>query len=87
MILRHWYMRVNAFVVQESGYNRTLVSASGLPEHSVGTTTTLEINYQWRRLISALIQPLLNENVYSGTETEVDTAIQHMHNLLNDLYD
>lgn len=44
------------------------------------------INYQWRRLLAPLATRLLNRNIYSGTEIEIDTAVQQAHALIADLY-
>lgn len=79
-------MHVSDFVAQESGYLRTLIDAS-ISAHDAGTTTTLTINYEWRRLVSALLEPLLNPAVWDGTDSEIDDATQKMQVLLEDLYD
>lgn len=86
MTLQHLSLHVNDFEPQVSGFNRPLIDAV-ISDHDAGTVTTLDINYEWRRLISALIEPLLNPLAWDGTESEIDDAIQKMQALYNDLYD
>lgn len=86
MILRRWSLHVNDFAVQASEYNAPKASAV-ISAHNAGTTLSLSLNYEWRRLISALLTPLLLREYWDGTESEVDDAIQKAQAIYNDLYD
>lgn len=79
-------MLVNGFAVAVNAPHSILADAV-VSAHDSGTTTSLVINYEWRRLVLDLINPLLNREFWGGTESEIDDAIDKAHELLTDLYD
>ena len=86
MILPYWILPTSDFVPQANAqYSGNLSPV--LVGHDTGTTTTLVINYQWRRIVSGLLAQLLDRGYWIGDETDIDDTIQYLHLLLDDLYD
>jgi hypothetical protein len=82
-------MRERCFVVA-SGYNGTKLPASNLalpPDANLGADNTfLELNYQWRRLIPYLFNSLYDRRIYSGSDAEIDDAVDNVDKLIAGLY-
>lgn len=79
-------MHGNDFGVQASELNPHLASAD-ISVHDSGATTSLTINYEWRRLLSDLLEPMVSNDFWDGSESEIEDAIQLAQSLINDLYD
>lgn len=49
--------------------------------------TVLVINYRWRRILAPLLDDLMRDSFWVGTEAEIADAIYKADNLIFDLYD
>lgn len=79
-------MRCFALPVHEDRYPISAVidgHADKLPDDEL---TILVINHRWRRLLGNLASILLQRWVWTGTDPEIDDAIQKAHLLIYDLY-
>jgi hypothetical protein len=56
---------------------------AALPEDVM---TTITLNHEWREIVGGQLSRLLHRQYWTGTESDIDDALQKLHQLLIDLY-
>lgn len=46
----------------------------------------ISLNYHWRQIVGGQLSRLLHRKYWTGTEVEIDTAINQLQDLIHDLY-
>lgn len=50
------------------------------------TLHNISLNYKWRVIVGGQLSRLLHREYWTGTELEIDTALNQLHDLIHDLY-
>lgn len=50
------------------------------------TLHNISLNYKWRQIVGGQLSRLLHRKYWTGTEAEIDTALNQLHDLIHDLY-
>jgi hypothetical protein len=59
----------------------------GVVSHNSGTTLNISLNYQWRVVLTGLIDILTTEGIWDISEENALLMSQFAFDLLSDLYD
>ncbi len=82
--MHHLHSPAKSFEHRASGPSELWGSPS--VAHNSGTVTTFSINHEWRMLLIGLLDKLITENSYSGTEAETLVSETIAFELMEDLY-
>ncbi len=63
------------------------LNTSDVVAHDAGTTTSISINYHWRRLVVGAISHFIVEDNWDADDNDRITLAQFAHDLMSDFYD